>query len=36
LQEAIFAALVRNAVRITDVLDLPADKVVEIGREVAI
>jgi KUP system potassium uptake protein len=35
-QEAIFAALVRNAVRITDVLDLPADKVVEIGREVAI
>jgi KUP system potassium uptake protein len=35
-QEAIFAAIARNSVRITDVLKLPADRVVEIGREVAI
>ena len=35
-QEAIFAAMARNAVRITDVLQLPHDQVVEIGREVAI
>ena len=35
-QEAIFAAMARNSVRITDVLKLPNDQVVEIGREVAI
>jgi KUP system potassium uptake protein len=35
-QEAIFAAMARNSVRITDVLKLPHDRVVEIGREVAI
>jgi KUP system potassium uptake protein len=35
-QEAIFAAMARNSVRITDVLKLPEDQVVEIGREVAI
>ena len=35
-QEAIFAAMARNSVRITDVLKLPHNQVVEIGREVAI
>ena len=35
-QEAIFAAMARNSVRITDVLKLPNDQVVEIGRAVAI
>jgi KUP system potassium uptake protein len=35
-QEAIFAAMARNSVRITDVLKLPPDQVVEIGREVVI
>jgi KUP system potassium uptake protein len=35
-QTAIFAAMARNSVRITDVLKLPADQVVEIGRQVAI
>jgi KUP system potassium uptake protein len=35
-QEAIFAAMARNSVRITDVLKLRPDQVVEIGREVAI
>jgi KUP system potassium uptake protein len=35
-QEAIFAAMVRNAARITDVLKLPHAQVVEIGREIAI
>jgi KUP system potassium uptake protein len=35
-QEAMFAAMARNSVRITDVLKLPHDQVVEIGREVAI
>jgi KUP system potassium uptake protein len=35
-QEAIFAAMARNSVRITDVLKLPADQVVEIGRQVGI
>ena len=35
-QEAIFAAMARNSVRITDVLKLPHDQVVEIGREIAI
>ncbi len=35
-QEAIFAAMARNSLRITDVLKLPHNQVVEIGREVAI
>jgi KUP system potassium uptake protein len=35
-QEAVFAAMERNALRITDVLRLPHDQVVEIGREIAI
>jgi len=35
-QEAIFAAMARNSVRITDVLKLPHNPVMEIGREVAI
>jgi KUP system potassium uptake protein len=35
-QEALFAAMARNSVRINDVLELPSDQVVEIGREVAI
>ena len=35
-QEAIFAAMERNAARISDFLDLPHDQVVEIGREIAI
>ena len=35
-QEALFAALGRNAARISDYLDLPCDQVVEIGREIEI
>jgi KUP system potassium uptake protein len=35
-QEAIFAALGRNAARLSDYLDLPCDQVVEIGREIEI
>jgi KUP system potassium uptake protein len=35
-QEALFAALGRNAERISDYLELPCDQVVEIGREIAI
>lgn len=35
-QEAVFAAMERNALRISDVLSLPHDQVVEIGREIAI
>ena len=35
-QEAIFAALGRNAARISDYLELPCDQVVEIGREIEI
>ena len=35
-QEVIFAAMARNTVRISDVLRLPHNQVVEIGREVAI
>ena len=35
-QEAIFAAMARNSVRITDVFKLPHNQVVEIGREIAI
>ncbi len=33
-QEAIFAAMSRNAARLSDYLSLPRDQVVEIGREV--
>ena len=32
----LLAAMARNSVRITDVLKLPHNQVVEIGREVAI
>ena len=35
-QEVLFAAMGRNAERISDYLDLPSDQVVEIGREVEI
>jgi KUP system potassium uptake protein len=35
-QEAIFAFMERNATHITDYLALPHDRVVEIGRQVAI
>ena len=34
--ERIFAAMVRNASHVTDYFRLPADSVVEIGREIAI
>ena len=35
-QEALFAAMGRNAARISDYLQLPRDQVVEIGREIEI
>ena len=35
-QEVLFAAMGRNAERISDYLDLPCDQVVEIGREIEI
>ena len=35
-QEALFAAMGRNAARISDYLEFPCDKVVEIGREIEI
>ena len=35
-EEAFFAVMERNAVRVTDFFRLPADSVVEIGRQVAI
>ncbi len=35
-QEALFAAMGRNAARMSDYLQLPYDQVVEIGREIAI
>ena len=35
-QEALFAAIGRNAERISDYLELPCDHVVEIGREIEI
>jgi KUP system potassium uptake protein len=35
-QEVLFAAMGRNAERISDYLDLPSDQVVEIGREIEI
>ena len=35
-QEVLFAAMSRNAARISDYLDLPCDQVVEIGREIEV
>ncbi len=35
-QEVVFAAMGRNAERISDYLELPCDQVVEIGREIEI
>jgi KUP system potassium uptake protein len=35
-QEALFAALQRNSVHLTDLLQLPSDQVVELGGRVAI
>ena len=35
-EEALFAAMERNAVHVSDFLRLPSDSVVEIGRQVAI
>ena len=35
-QEVLFAAMGRNAERISDYLDLPCDRTVEIGREIEI
>jgi KUP system potassium uptake protein len=35
-QEALFAAMGRNAARLSDYLQLPRDQVVEIGREIEI
>jgi KUP system potassium uptake protein len=35
-QEVLFATMGRNAERISDYLELPCDRVVEIGREIEI
>ena len=35
-QEALFAAMSRNAARLSDYLALPHDQVVEIGREIEV
>jgi KUP system potassium uptake protein len=35
-QESLFAAMERNAVHVTDFFSLPADQVVEIGRQISI
>jgi KUP system potassium uptake protein len=35
-QEALVAAMARNAARLSDYLDLPRDRVVEIGREIEV
>jgi KUP system potassium uptake protein len=35
-QEALFAAMVRNASHVTDYFRLPTEQVVEIGRQVSI
>ena len=35
-QEVLFAAMGRNAERISDYLELPCDRAVEIGREIEI
>ena len=36
MEEALFAAMERNALHVSDFFKLPSDSVVEIGREVAI
>jgi len=35
-QEAIFAAMIRNASHVTDYFRLPTEQVVEIGRQISI
>ena len=35
-QEALFAAMVRNASHVTDYFQLPSEQVVEIGRQISI
>jgi KUP system potassium uptake protein len=35
-RESLFAVMERNAVQVTDFFKLPADDVVEIGRQIAI
>jgi len=35
-QEALFAAMERNAAHVTDFFALPTDRVVEIGRQISI
>jgi KUP system potassium uptake protein len=35
-QEALFAAMVRNAAHVTDYFRLPSEQVVEIGRQISI
>jgi len=35
-QEALFAAMERNASHVTDYFNLPSEQVVEIGRQIAI
>ena len=35
-QEALFAAMERNAAHVTDFFNLPTDQVVEIGRQISI
>jgi KUP system potassium uptake protein len=35
-QEVLFAAMGRNAERISDYLELPSERMVEIGREIEI
>ena len=35
-QEALFVAMERNAVHVTDFFSLPSDQVVEIGRQISI
>ena len=35
-EEAFYAAMVRNAAHVSDILRLPRDGVVEIGRQIAI
>ena len=34
--EALFAAMERNAIHVTDFFNLPTDQVVEIGRQISI
>jgi KUP system potassium uptake protein len=35
-EEAFYATMVRNAAHVSDILRLPADQVVEIGRQISI